>query len=961
MSEFSLRPGDFLGAYCVVSHLGSGGMGQVYLVEDPRLDRKVALKILSPDLAGDEASLKRFMREARAASALNHPSILTIFEFGRAGDIAFIASEYIEGETLRARLRRGALPVADAVRIATQIADALGVAHAAGVLHRDIKPENVMIRSDGLVKVLDFGVAKRLMPAQMIRPNSDTMEHATAPGMVVGTIAYMSPEQVRGANLDTRSDIFSLGALLYEMVSGHTPFDGDTGSHVMVAILDAKPKPLAHPALQRIAAKALEKKPDDRYQRAEDLAADLRNLGADDERTLTLPRVVSSPGRLRMAVAAIAIAVLLAAGIAAWRMRSQPTARIPIAVADFDNQTGEKALDGLSGMLITSLEQSRRLSVMTRARMFDVLRRSGRKDVSRIDESVGREIAQNENLRGLVTASVTRLGALYVIDVKMIDPRTSEYLFAGKEEGRGQEQIPEMLDRLSERLRVTVREAESEIAAETKEIGKATTMNLEAYRHYFVGEQMIMLLRLEEADAELKKAVELDPNFALAWVRRAYIIRWDDVPTAERRARAREYVTKARQLSENLPQKEQLTIDSLLAEISGDTARAVALRRQILARFPDDKDSVYTVGDYAMHDHDFKTAREFLTRTLALDAHDVRAHHHLAFLAAESGDYASGLADARRWVRDVPSDIATSYLAWMLYAAGEHREALAVAKRQADEKPQDRTHAFSYLSRLRSTGDFAGARREAEARWRKVPDVVESGLAEVFLAGVAIEEGRYAEASRLLERAEAIAAASGSAMDTAHYDPSLDGRALKPMLLLRAGRKEEAHAAAEAIVARGTATSPAARVIAFQVLLRLGDVEAARRAARIDSETSSYRRKYFRQLLDAGESVRRGDPGGAVDILLPRISMSDAYCVEYLVQCALAARRFDVAATIAPKLAAAADPFFGLAYREELRGRIDEARGNREAAKVHYHDALARFRDADPGVRGAIEARLAKL
>src|SRR6185436_14092210 len=407
MVSRTLRPGEHLGVYRILSRLGSGGMGEVYLADDSRLGRRVALKVLLPELALDPSVMKRFEREACAASALNHPSILTIHELGRDGDTAYIVGEYVDGVTLRTRLDDGPLPLREVVTIGTQIASALAVAHAAGIVHRDLKPENVMLRRDGLVKVLDFGLAKQLSP-RAVEADTATIERTTEAGTVLGTIDYMSPEQVRCRPVDARSDIFSLGTMLYELTAGQVPFTGETSSHVMVAILEQEAPPLDDPGLQPIVAKALQKDPADRYQTADELLADLRALDRHDE---SRPRF-----RLgRRAAIALASAAAIAALAFAMRfmMRERgPLPPVPIAVADFDNQTGDKALDGLSGMLITSLEQSRRLSVMTRSRMFDSLRRRGRDDVARIDESIGREVARSENLRGLVTASVSKLGTL---------------------------------------------------------------------------------------------------------------------------------------------------------------------------------------------------------------------------------------------------------------------------------------------------------------------------------------------------------------------------------------------------------------------------------------------------------------------------------------------------------------------------------------------------------------------
>src|SRR5208337_684518 len=287
-----LAAGTQLAHYQVISLLGAGGMGEVYLAEDTRLKRKVALKMLAPELTGDEPGMRRFELEARAASALNHPNILTVYEFGQSDGLHFIVSEFVEGVTLRQKMERGRLELDPAVDIAIQIAGALAAAHACGIVHRDIKPENVIVRSDGIVKVLDFGIAK-LSPrraGQSVRRTASAVALSTTePGLVRGTPKYMSPEQARGIVVDARSDIFSLGSVIYEMVTGRAAFEGETASDVIAEILKVEP---VHPAefapevpaeIERIIGKALRKDRETRYQSVADMLVDLQDYKKEAE------------------------------------------------------------------------------------------------------------------------------------------------------------------------------------------------------------------------------------------------------------------------------------------------------------------------------------------------------------------------------------------------------------------------------------------------------------------------------------------------------------------------------------------------------------------------------------------------------------------------------------------------------------------------------------------------------
>jgi serine/threonine protein kinase len=277
--------GQRIGLYQIISQLGAGGMGEVYLAHDSRLGRRVALKILPSSFIRDEQRLRRFQQEARAATALNHPNIITMFDFGEVDSIHFIATEYVEGDTLRAALSSRKMMLVQAIDIAVQVASALAAAHQAGIVHRDIKPENVMLRPDGYVKVLDFGLAK-LTQAPQSRDEMEALTLAmdTDPGTVMGTASYMSPEQARGKSVDARTDIFSLGVVLYEMVAGRAPFEGETASDVIAAILGKEPSPIARhepdasPELQWIVTKSLRKQKDERYQTINEMLSDLKDL-----------------------------------------------------------------------------------------------------------------------------------------------------------------------------------------------------------------------------------------------------------------------------------------------------------------------------------------------------------------------------------------------------------------------------------------------------------------------------------------------------------------------------------------------------------------------------------------------------------------------------------------------------------------------------------------------------------
>src|SRR5215212_4976497 len=422
-NQLDLVPPKSLGPYTILELLGSGGMGEVYLAEDSRLGRRVALKLLPDHFVTNEDRLRRFRQEARAVSALNHPNIITIHEVGEAETTHYLVTEFIEGETLRALLIAQSLELVKALDIAAQTASALAAAHAAGIVHRDIKPENIMLRRDGYVKVLDFGIAK-LMEA----PAGLSFE--TSPGLVVGTANYMSPEQAQGLKIDERSDIWSLGVVLFEMVTGQLPFKGKTPSHTVVSIVEQQLPPVMLPVeIEPIVMKALNKSPDDRYQTIKDLLVDLRILqreldsGVRASTTQEIANAQTSSVRSfvrtvkhNWVIAMVVLAVLLTtiAGIAYFTRSSKQTIN-SLAILPFVNATSdpntEHLSQGITESLINNLSQVPSLRVMARSTVFSF----NGQDVD------SRRVGSDLGVDAVVTGRVTQIADTLIIQVDLVD------------------------------------------------------------------------------------------------------------------------------------------------------------------------------------------------------------------------------------------------------------------------------------------------------------------------------------------------------------------------------------------------------------------------------------------------------------------------------------------------------------------------------------------------------------
>jgi eukaryotic-like serine/threonine-protein kinase len=620
-SRVTIAPGTELGNYRVLSMLGAGGMGEVYLAEDLRLKRKVALKMLAPAMLDDERGLRRFEQEAQAASALNHPNILTIYEFGQADGLHFIASEYVEGVTLRQKLGSGRLQINVAVEIAIQIASALSAAHASGIVHRDIKPENVILRSDGIVKLLDFGIAK-LTAARVeeaIRRSTLAMIFATSePGVVRGTAKYMSPEQARGVTVDPRSDLFSLGSVLYEMITGTTAFDGETASDVIAEILKAEPKPPAQiipeapPEIERIINKALQKDREKRYQSANDLLTDLQNFKkeaefeaelqrpararqkADSDRRLAVQypavSVTSSSRKWLLWLTAVALFFVIAGIVAVkkFRVSSQPKEPRSLAVLPFRNLNGDPKTDflgfSLADEVITKLDYVNSLTV----------RPSSSVDKYRDQIVDPKKVAADLNVDTLLTGTFIKDGDHLRITTQLVDVKPDRIIWRDTIDVKYDDLLT-VQDRVSQQiikqLELSLSPTEAANLKPEKPIGTA------AYEDYLRGIDLYSLNDFSAAVGMLEKATALEPNYAPAWAQlgRAY------TTNASLQSGGREHYDRAQAAFERAIALNPSLVEPriYMANLLTDTGRveqAVPLLRAVLKDSPNNAEAHWELG-----------------------------------------------------------------------------------------------------------------------------------------------------------------------------------------------------------------------------------------------------------------------------------------------------------------------------------------------------------------------------
>jgi len=693
--------GKTISHYKITEKLGSGGMGVVYKAQDLRLDRPVALKFLPPHLTTSEEEKQRFIHEAKAASSLDHNNICAIHEIDETeDDQLFISMAYYNGETLHDRIvgasrTGGTVPttISDTIDITIQIAQGLQKAHEKEIIHRDIKPANIMLTKEGVVKVLDFGLAKL-----------STQTKLTKESTTLGTVSYMSPEQAKGEAIDKRTDIWSLGVIIYEMLTGQLPFKGDYDQAVVYSIINDEIDPLTGlrtglpMELERIVNKSLAKSPDERYQHIDELLTDMKRLRKELElpgqtTTTRIAEEKTGKNRLKKVLLSIGILVILFIGYFLFKpvlfedkIDFEP---INILVISFQNQTGDESYnylrEAIPNLLITDLEQSKYLRVITWERMYDLLKQIDKEEVKVIDKDTGFELCRRDGIDAIVLGSFIKADERFATDVKVLDARTKKLLKSARSQGEGAASILEsQIDYLSEEISEGVGLSASEIESVQLRIADVTTTSIEAYNYFVRGKEEYYKYYYEEARQLLEKAIHIDSTFATAYLYLARV--YGSLRNVQKQEEAYE---KAKSFSGLATEKERLYIEAAYAgRIERDQQKRFLILERMAREYPKEKRIHFLLASYYSGRKSYDRAIDEYYKALQLDPNYWPALNGLAYAYTELGEFEKAIEYLTKYASSHPDNPDPfDSMAELYFKMGQLDESIENYKQAMEIKP----------------------------------------------------------------------------------------------------------------------------------------------------------------------------------------------------------------------------------------------------------------------------------
>jgi len=651
-SDFALGS-LFAGRYRIIEDLGQGGMGRVYKALDTEINEKVALKLILPEIAADEKTINRFQNELKLARKVSHKNICRMFHLSKEKDTYYLIMEYVQGQSLKSMIQMTKhLSLQTAVHIAKQVCEGLAEAHREGIIHRDLKPQNIMVDEQGDARVMDFGLARSLEGKK-----------GTRLGAILGTADYMSPEQAEGQEVDHRTDIYSLGIVLYEMATGKVPFESDSLLALLTKQKNEIPlepvalKPDLPEALNRLIVKCLEKKKENRYQSAEEVFAELNEIGKGLG-TRAIPKVAK---KSTFVLPILAFLVLLAAGFLAWkyfsgRPRAAPEDKLSVAVINFINQTGDPNYDYLQdaipNLLITALEESNQLQVTTWERLFDLLKRLGKKDLTLIDRDLGFELCRLDGIQAIILGSFTKAGNIFATSVNVLDVKSKKLIKSAGSRGVGVDSILKtQIDDLSREISSGIGVEEQVTAAQVSPIREVTTSSMEAYNAFLKGRDAYENWHFGDAQRLFRRAVEIDPEFAMAYIYLAQA----NAGLNDLAGRNSAY-EMSKKFSKRLGGKERLYAEALGAVVEQNQEKYFGILQQIAAEYPKEKRVHLDLGANYLGREKVDEAMTEVNKALELDPEFGPALNWLAYAYINKKDFAKALSCLQKYALVSPDD-----------------------------------------------------------------------------------------------------------------------------------------------------------------------------------------------------------------------------------------------------------------------------------------------------------------
>jgi len=962
--------GKTISHYKILEKLGEGGMGVVYKAQDTKLDRIVALKFLPQHLTSDSVEKERFIHEAKAASALNHPNITTIHEIDEFGGQMFIVMEYCEGKTLKQIIEKEALSVRKVLDIGIQICEGLTVAHEKGIVHRDIKSANIMLTPRGQVKIMDFGLAKLKGGTKLTETRS-----------TLGTAAYMSPEQAQGEEVDQRSDIFSFGVVLYELLSGRLPFEGEHQAAIIYSIINEEPQSVARfnnqvsAKLEDIVFKALAKDREERYQHIDDLLADLRRERKSLEylKTAQIPKEAVIPKHKKkllpfiIPASIVFIIVLLFLILKPFKFEIVPEKRAAaeentVAIMYFENlvdkEDKERLGEIVTNLLITGLSGSQYLNVVSSQRLYDILKLLGKEGAKVIDKNVASQVATKAGAKWMLLGSILQIEPQVVLTSQLVEVESGKVLASQRITGDAGENIFSMVDRLTIEVKKGLSLPAQAQKEEIPKVADVTTHSPEAYRFYLEGLDYYNKLYSTEAEKSFEKALEFDSTFAMAYFRLALL---------KGGSEQKKLIAKAVEYIDRVSQKEKYYIKVLEADILGNDTQCLKWLEKLTEGYPEEKEGFLWLGLHYYKLQQFEEAVRYLNKAIELDPLYKFAYNMLAYAYNEMGDFEKSIWAINKYISLAPEEANPYDSRADLYAYnGKLDQAIESYKKALEVKPD----FYSSLIKLGHMYLFKREYAQAESCYKALSSSNEKlyrSWGRLFLAFIPVYQGKFDDALKVLD--DGIAA---DRMEQAEQQQNVNKHLLKADIYEEKKNLDLALREAEIcteIHKKAYPENPVnMRDFYAYVLAKSGKINEAEEIARTlkkDIEEKNQTMIYAYWLALGAIEQTKGNTNTAInymekadrEALFPlfhvRFSLSKAYLEsdkigEAVAELEKALSRYDDTRVSVPIWAVKAYYLLGLAY---------EKSGWKAKAIEKYEEFLDIWKNAEPGIPEVEDAK----